>query len=147
VLRGGDIISNLQFFLESNGTAARLVRMGIYSQPDPSNNNGVPTTRVAQTNAVNTDYALQPLFVSPQLTNAATGGSGTPVTWQVPVSGFYWLAFIADNTNAKYAVSPVFRANYLPVRRQVGTGTTLPATPSGLTNPASALVYAAAIKQ
>jgi len=146
VLHAGDSISKMAYFLAGNGTAARLVRMGLYSQADPSSVLGVPVTRIAQTDIEDTG-GTQPAPTELLLTDAATGGTGgTPTPYLVPITGYYWLAFVADNGIAKYAVTPTVRANYAPVRRETTTSVTLPATVGTLTNPSSAIVFAAAVQ-
>lgn len=146
VLHAGDIIDRMVYFLAGNGSIARLVRMGIYSQPDPSSVTGVPTTRVAQTNITDTGGA-SPAFTLTTLTDAVTGGTGgTPTPYIVPITGFYWAAFVADNGIAKYAVTPTVRANFAPIRREATTSVTLPATVGTITNPSSAIVFSAAVQ-
>lgn len=146
-LVAGTVIDRLEFFLDSQGNANREVRCGIYSQTDPLDEASNPITRVAQTNSVPTGPGLNGSFIQVWLTDAPTGGSGTNTAWTVQDTGWHWIAFIADNTVAKYAVSATFRANYLPVRRESGTGTTLPVTPSGLSNPVSAVILVCTIKE
>lgn len=143
----GVVIENMEFFLDTNGSSSRFVRMGVYNQADPANNFGVPNVRVAQTNEIVTGPGLDGTFITKPLTNAPTGGSGTAITYTIPVTGWYWIAFITGNTVAKFAVSPTFRADFLPVRREAGAGRTLPATASGLSNPVSAVIFTCAIKE
>lgn len=144
-LRGGGVVAKMAYYLNSKGNSSRLVRLGIYSQTDPESPAGVPVTRVAQTNATATD-GTQGQFRELNLTDAATGGSGVATTWQVPVSGFYWFAVIADNNRVKFAASPLVRSGYAPVREEAGTGSTLPATAGTLTQPSTALVMLAAVR-
>ena len=110
--------------------------MGIYTQTDPANAAGIPNTRVAQT-----------------LSIATNGTSGTFVTepliggdYTIATTGFYWVAIVSDSTSLKFAVSAVARANFLPVRQEAGSGTTLPATTGTLTNPVSSILYIAAVE-
>jgi len=142
----GVILDDMQYFLETGGSASRNVRMGLYEQADPTDRLGIPTNRVAQTNQTNTTGAVDQ-FKDLPLTDAVTGGAGSPVALEITVDGFYWIAFVADNPTAKYAVSPPYRSDYLPVRRETGiVATTLPAVAGVLTNPVSSLVYVAAIE-
>jgi hypothetical protein len=143
----GTVIDRLEFFLDSQGSPAREVRVGIYDQLDPLDEATDPNTRVAQSNSEPTGPGLNGSFIQLHLTDAPTGGSGVDVNFVVPYTGWFWLAFIADNTVAKYAVTDTFRAEYLPVRRESGTGTLLPVTPSGLSNPVSAVILVCTIKE
>ena len=145
-LHGGDSISKLAYYYSGNGSVARLVRLGLYAQANPQATDGIPVSRIAQTNIADTDGTVQQ-FRELLLTNAATGGTGgTPTPLLVPVSGYYWLAFVTDNGIAKYAVTPLVRANFAPVRRETTTGVTLPAAAGALANPASAIVFSAAVQ-
>ena len=132
----GVVFSDMRTFIDSGGTAARSIRMGIYAQTTPSDKNGVPNTRVAQTNAVATT-GQSGLFMTVPL----IGGDYT-----VPTTGFYWIAVVSDSTSLKFAVSAAARADFLPVRQESGTGTTLPATTGTLTNPISQVLYLAAVE-
>ena len=132
----GVVFSDMRTFIDSGGTASRAIRMGIYAQTTPSDKNGVPNTRVVQTNAVATT-GQSGLFMTVPL----IGGDYT-----VPTTGFYWLAVVSDSTSLKFAVTAASRANFLPVRQQTGTGTTLPATTGTLTNPVSSVLYIAAVE-
>jgi hypothetical protein len=125
----GTVIDRLEVFLDTNGSPSREIRAAIYDQVDPLDEATDPNQRVAQTNAAPTGPLLDGGFIQLALTDAPTGGSGVPVNYTVADTGWHWLAFISDNTVAKFAVSAVFRANYLPVRRESGVGTTLPFNP------------------
>lgn len=136
-LSAATAITSMRTYIDSGGATGRNVRMGIYSQTTPSDKNGVPVTRVAQTNSTTTN-GTNGTFLTAALTSS----------YVVPISGYYWTAIVTDNaSNLKLAVSPtVYRAGYLPVRRESGTGTNLPATAGTLTNPSSAIVYVAAVE-
>ena len=54
----GVILDDMQYFLETGGSASRNVRMGLYEQADPTDRLGIPTNRVAQTNQTNTTGAV-----------------------------------------------------------------------------------------
>lgn len=129
-------VSSMRTFIDSGGTGSRNIRMGIYDQVDPESEAGIPNNRVAQTNSVGTAGANGSF-----ITEALIGGDYT-----VPVTGFYWLAIISDATPLKFAVTATHRADFLSVRHESGTGTTLPATAGTLSNPVNALIYLAAIK-
>ena len=120
-------------FIDSGGIAARTVQLGVYDQVDPSTVTD-PDTRIARTdveptNVTQPDYAEFPL----------TDGAGTPVTLSITETGIYWLALTTNSNSIKFAMSIQFRANYLPVRREVGSGGLLPASAGILTNPSSAV--------
>ena len=132
----GVVLSDMRTFIDSGGSAARSIRMGIYAQTTPSDKNGVPNTRVAQTAATVTT-GQSGLFMTVPL----IGGDYT-----VPATGFYWLAVVSDSTSLKFAVTAASRANFLPIRQESGTGTTLPATTGTLTNPISSVLYIAAVE-
>jgi len=132
----GVVFSDMRTFIDSGGTAARSIRMGIYSQTDPSDANGVPNTRVAQTGSTVTT-GQSGLFMTVPL----IGGDYTITT-----TGFYWIALVSDSTSLKFAVTAAARADFLPVRQESGTGTTLPATAGTLTNPISSVLYIAAVE-
>jgi len=132
----GVVLSDMRTFIDSGGSAARSIRMGIYAQTTPSDKNGVPNTRVAQTAATVTT-GQSGLFMTVPL----IGGDYT-----VSSTGFYWLALVSDSTSLKFAVTAAARANFLPVRQESGAGATLPATTGTLTNPISSILYLAAVE-
>lgn len=135
-LHKGVVISSMRTFIDSGGTGSRNVRMGLYSQTLASDESGEPVTRVAQTNSVATNGAN-----SSFITELFIGGN-----YIIPDTGFYWLAIITDSTSLKFAVSATHRANFLAVRRATETGTTLPSTAAGLSNPVSAVIYVAGVE-
>ena len=134
-MTAGFVFTKMRCFVDFGGTAARRVRMGIYSQTTPTSPSGLPTTRVAQTTS--------------EVTTADNGmykDINLTASYIVPTTGHYWLAYITDSAALKVAVSSSFRANFLPVRREAGSGTTLPITAGTLTNPVSALIYLSAVE-
>lgn len=136
-LTAGVTYDRMRFFQESGGSGARNVNIGIYDQSSPMSTTGVPNSRVAQTGTTVTSAANNGTFVTINLTSA----------YSVTTTGYYWLSFIPDSANLKFAVSLSYRGSFLPVRRQSGTGTTLPATAGSLTNPSSAVVWIGLLKQ
>lgn len=132
----GLVISGIRTFIDSGGTGSRNVRMAIYDQATPGDDAGDPDTRVAQTNSVSTS-GTNGTFIS----EAFIAGDYT-----VPTTGFYWIAFITDSPSLKFAVSATHRADFLPHRHETSSGTTLPATTGGLTNPVGAVIYVAGIE-
>jgi len=135
-LSAGLVLGSMRAFIDSGGTASREVRMGIYSQTDPTDPDGVPVTRIDQTISFATN-GLNGLFH----TEPFIGGDYTIAT-----TGFYWLAVVSDSTSVKFAVSAVARADFLPIRQEAGSGTTLPATTGTLSNPVSSILYLAAVE-
>jgi hypothetical protein len=133
------VIDQFETFIDSGATAARNMRMGLYDQSDPADHTDIPQNRVAQTASIVLDLADNGLY---KTVNLDGGG-----TYTVPTTGYYWLAFIADNTNVKFAVSDPFVAAFLPHRHESGTGTTLPATAGSLTDPGGALPFVAGVRQ
>jgi len=136
-ITAGIVFDRLRFFQDSGGNPARSVRLGIYTQATAMDEAGVPVTRVAQTASTATSAANDLTFVDVNLVSPYT----------VTTTGYYWLAAIADSASLKQAVSAVHRADFLPIRRESGTGTTLPATVGTITNPSSAVAYVAAVEQ
>jgi len=139
----GLTMDRMACYVVSGANGARDLRMGVYEQADPLDPVGAPTNRVAQTNA------FAPAvngWARPQLTNAPTGGSGTPVTWE-PSTGYYWAAFITDETALQFEVSDPYPAGFATVWRETGAGVTLPAAAGTLTNPTSAIGYVAVMEQ
>jgi hypothetical protein len=131
------IITDFRTFVDSGGTGSRSLRMGLYGQSDPDDPGADPVTRLAQTASTTT-----------------TGVNGTfvelpPTTgdYTIPASGYYWLALVADSGALKFAVSISHRADFLPVRKEASTGTTLPATTGVLTNPVDSLSFMSAIEE
>jgi len=134
-LQSQTVYSSIRCFIDSGGTAGRSVRCALYNQATPLNKNGIPNTRVAVTN--------------PSLTTTDNGLFKTlPLTanYTVPVTGYYWIALVANSASLKFAVSVTFRASYLPVRRESGSGTNLPTTAGTLSNPVSSLIYVSVVE-
>jgi hypothetical protein len=138
-LPAGLDLKGMVTFIESGGSPNVFVRMGLYDQVDPADQNGDPNNRVAQTLAVSTQGTAN-VFVSLPF----DGGN-----YVVPVTGFYWLAIVTDSPNLKFAVSATHRSNFLPVRHETQPGqvSTLPSVSTNPTNPVSAVVYVAAEEQ
>jgi len=133
-------VDALLTFVVSGGAVGRNIRMAIFNQSDPTDLFGEPNARVAQTNDEATD-GDDATYVSQLLTDAATGGSGSPTTWVVPTTGYYWFAYTQNATNLKVAVTDqAYPAGYLPRREETITSNTIPATAGTLTNPSSAVV-------
>lgn len=145
----GVTYSMARTFINSGGSAARFIRMGIYDQVDPSDPDGIPNDLVKQTNSVNTNVPGGTFYDVPLNNTLTVGGSGADDTFTVPVSGFYWIAIVASSGSISFAVTNSNRANFLPVRRESGPGTDLPATAGdfgALSNPVSALSLAMLIE-
>lgn len=126
--------NELGTFITAGGNGTREIKFGIYDQADPSDFEGVPRDRVAQTieaaPANNNEYFIQLI----------DGGS-----FVVPTTGFYWLALIQDNAGLKINVTEgTYFLNYVPQYFETSTGTTLPLTASGLSRSGTrvALVFA-----
>lgn len=136
-ISAGVAIASMRVFLDSGGTAARNIRLGLYSQTDLSDASLPPSARVAQTAQVNLN-GLDGSFI----TEALLGGN-----FLVPTTGFYWLALVVDNTSAKFAVSATHRANFLNVRHEIpGITADFPASAGVTINPISAVPYLAAVE-
>jgi hypothetical protein len=133
------VIESMETFIDSGATAARNLRMGMYDQSDPTDFEGAPNNRVAQTANVVLALADNGLY---KLVPLDGGG-----TYTIPTSGYYWVALITDNTNVKFAVSDAFVAAFLPHRHESGAGTTLPATAGSITDPGGALPFIAGVRQ
>jgi len=134
-LLAGLQISAVEVFVDSGGNANRSIRVGLYDQADPGDTQGDPVNRLAQSNSTPTGGVPDGTYFSLPLTS----------TYTVPESGFYWVAIVVDSASLKLIVTgAVYRENYAPVRRQSVAGATLPATAGSLTNPASAIAFAAA---
>lgn len=139
-LTAGLYLATMEVYISAGGSAARSVIMGIYDNvvggsPDPENAAGIPGNKLVETaltptGGIDGEYLVVPLLV--------------PLT--VPVTGYYWLAFLCDSTSLKFLVTPTaYRENSQPIRRESTGGATLPASAGILTNPLSAIVYVAAI--
>lgn len=139
-LYANQVITGVEIFPTANINTGDNARVGLYDQTTPTSDVGVPVSRVAQSNSTQVGSA-----------NAYQAISFT-ANYTVPTAGYYWIAVISDNAGSlladpSFAVSSTYRANFLPIRREAGSGTTLPATAANLNNPASAVMYAAAVEQ
>ncbi len=133
-LRKGATYGSMRMYLDRTTGAAKDIRMGLYDQADPSDETDVPDSRLRQTDLFN---ATEDVFTE-EAFNAGSGGN-----YEVTVTGYYWLAIVRGGGGGQFQVQQTadsYPADFLPVRRQSTTGTALPATASGLTNPASAVV-------
>lgn len=133
-------IDRIRYFVNSGGTPSRYVQCGLYNQTDPQDESLDPNARVAITSihdTVGTDGTYRDINLT--------------ALYTVPATGYYWIAIVTTSNSIAFPVSAVVRENFAPVRRQsLGgswEGTGLPATASGLSNPASAVVYVAALEQ
>lgn len=133
VMVEGTVIDRMETFL-STGTTDEI-RMGIYSQSDPTDADGAPLTRVAQTGPRVMGGGDEGSFVIEALLSNFTVPSG---------GGFFWLAWIADGTNGKWGVTGLFPAGFAFRQEQSSTGSDLPVSASGLSAPGSAAIYVAA---
>jgi hypothetical protein len=140
----GQIFNEMGTFITAGGTNLRYLRFGIYDQADPTDLDGTPNDRVAQTNEVDTDgFNGAKLIID--LTDAATSGSGSPITWEVPATGLYWLAIVQTATALKIiATDGTYPAGYMSRYEEMTTGTTLPLIAGTLTQPTSAVILVAA---
>jgi hypothetical protein len=136
-LIAGVTYDEMQVFVDSGGSGTRNINAGIYDQATPASTTGTPNSRVAQTGTTNVPAGDNGTFKTVALTAAYT----------VPTTGYYWLALIPDSANLKFATSAAYRASFLPVRREAGAGSTLPATAGTLTNPSSAVIWTGAVEQ
>lgn len=127
-LLAGISYDRARVFVSSGQSASRHIRLGLYSQATPGDSDGVPQTRVAQTAEVGTVLGFNTVsFTSP---------------YAVTQTGYYWIAVSTDSNSVKFAITgSTYAANFPAVRREMTTGTTLPATVGTLTNPSSAIAY------
>jgi hypothetical protein len=134
-LVSGTVLSSMETYIAAGGSGARSVRYGIYSQADPLNQAGIPLTRVAQTAAASTSGANGMFFNLPLLSS-----------YTVIATGYYWLAKIQDSSAISFVTTASIPAGFLPVRRESGSTTVLPATAGTLTNPTSAVIFLAGVE-
>ncbi|MHA2063657.1 MAG: hypothetical protein ACXABY_04655 [Candidatus Thorarchaeota archaeon] len=133
------VVKSFRTFVDSGGFPSRNIKMGLYDQTVPSDKTLGPNARIAQTNEIDTN-GTDGLFVDANV----SGGN-----YVIPATGFYWLAIVTDSPSIKFALSEVYRKDFLPVRRESGAGTSavsLPTVASGLTNPVSSLIYVALVE-
>jgi len=138
-LIAGKTYDRMRVFIDNGGSATRDVRIGVYDQTDPLDASAAaaPVNRVAQTVITDTNVPNGTYLVI----NLTT-------TYTPTVSGLYWLALIQSSSAVKFNVTAAtYRSGLLPVWRATGTGTNLPATAVGLTNPASAVIYVSLVEQ
>ena len=133
-LRAGDTFTSMRTKLVRNGSASRNIRWGLYDQSDLTDINGVPQTRLAQTNQIDTNVANN-TFITEALTASLF----------INTSGFYWIAFICDATQPVFKSTVTAEAGDQQVVYESSTGTTLPAS-AGTTNTADgSIFYASAV--
>lgn len=132
-LTAGLIVDRVRIFVDTGGLASRHFRVGLYNQSSPTSITGTPNTKLRE---------------SAELGTAAEGFlNGTFTNYVVPITGYYWIAFVADTTSIKFAVTPaVYRSGFAPVRSESTTGTTLPSTAGTLTNPSATIAYASLVE-
>jgi len=132
----GQVFSLGRVYQVKGGSTARYFRIGVYGQADPTDDSGVPLTKLVETAQTDTGAAFNGSYRDIPWT---TGN------WTVPETGWFWIAFITDTTTPlQWSVTGgPYPAGFLPVYRQASALTTLPATASGLTNPASSVVFCA----
>lgn len=115
------------------------IRMGIYTQADPTASNGVPVTRVAQTALVEAD-------------EDAVNEVALTSNYVTPSAGYYWLAIVRSSGGGQFNIAQTpdsAPAGFLsPVVRYQGTsGTALPTTASGLSSPSGSVIYVATMEE
>lgn len=133
----GLTIVSLEAFVEQVPGGGSNMKLGLYNQTTPTSITEDPNAKVAETANIAITTGDNGTFKGANLTSP----------YVIPATGYYWLALIVDATQVKFAVSDTFRSGYLPRREQSGSGTTLPTTPSGLSNPQAACIYTAALRQ
>lgn len=134
-LNAGDTITGGECFI-ATGSGGKNVRFGLYDQADPKNRSGVPATKVRETAQLTSSG-----FSGQYLSGSWTGGD-----YVVPATGFYWIAFVVNDAPDVLVTEVEYEAGYLPRREATTTGTTLPASAAGLSNPKSAVAQVALIK-
>jgi len=138
-LPAGITIDRMRTWIGGTTGPSKSVRMGIYSQSDPTDAGGSPNTREAQTNAVEvSDNSANVL----SLTSAYT----------TPTAGYYWFAIVRSSAGGQFNIQQTdssYPNEFLEnvVQYQSTSGTALPATASGLSSNTSAVVYVAALEQ
>lgn len=133
-LLGGKIYQNGSIYRTIGGLAGRTFRVGIYDQADSQDHDGDPLNKIAETAETSTAGAVD-IFIEPVFT--------TPLT--VPETGFYWIACVTNTgTPLQFQRTPgSYPQNFLNIRRETGSGATLPSVASGLSNPAATVTYVA----
>ena len=129
----GRSISTLRTYIHGGAQTGRNVNLGLYDQADPSDPNGVPRNRIVETGSTSTNGASE--FFDISITPYST-----------PSPGFYWIAMICDDALVEFACTQSLAVGFVPVGRQTGTDVVLPATAGTITNPASPVLYSAAVE-
>jgi len=136
-LRVGREYGSMRAYVASSTGPTKDIRMGVYDQADPSNGSGVPNAKIRET------------ALTLPSTGVFTAAAFTAGNWTVPESGYYWLAIVRESAGGQFNViqtNATYPANFLSVRRQTTTGTALPSTTSGLSNPASSVILASLLE-
>ena len=128
------VMESMETFLVS--TSAQDLRFALYSQTVPADSSLGPSTKVAETAVIPVTSANDGSYVGGFLSSSYT----------IPTTGYYWLAFLCSSTSPKFAASVTFRADYLPRREESNATATFPVTTGTLTNPTSACLFVAIVK-
>jgi len=127
----GKVIDRMAYYQASGGNPARSVNMGIYTQSVPSNPNGLPNTKVAETGS----------FTTAAGDDNADKIVALGASYTTPVSGYYWLAIITNSVDLEFATTPMYGSAFLKsMWLEASSGVVLPASPGLVVNPASAVV-------
>ena len=98
-LASGYNIAKMSYYQASGGAAGRQVRMGVYTQTDAADENGVPNAKAVETAAFGT-AGLDGQYVE------------MAITYLVPADGYYWLAWVTDSSGAEtYKSLEIFSSN------------------------------------
>jgi hypothetical protein len=135
-LAAGITLNTMRVYRTTGGSPARHIRLGVYNQAVPSDEGGLPLNKIAETAETTTSGTfsyIQPALLAPLA---------------ITTTGFYWVAFVADTaTPLRFQVTNgSYPPGFTPLWRESTTGTLLPATTGTLSNPASAIVFAAAVE-
>jgi len=134
-LSEGVTIATMRTHIRGGANGVRQLRMAIYDQAVPLSNTGTPNNQVAVT-----------LADTPP--GAFTGERNVALTapYVVTTSGWYWLALQVDSGALSFLVSPSFPAGSISRREENPGSFTLPATAGATTQPASAVMFVAAVE-
>ncbi len=118
------------------GGSPKTIRMGLYDQTDPVDPTLEPNARVAQTAAITITTADGLKFNTTALV----------AEYQVPVTGWYWVALISSHASVEFRATGVFPGVFVPIREESGTGDTLPATATPSTVETAAIYVAGVVE-